>query len=81
MDRTQSTRQYDQFAKEDQAKRDLDKDKDAEQDWKKDAGECAQRIWHWWKPRVKKLPYHALAIRLIVLAQLTSCSVERVFSK
>ena len=50
-------------------------------DWKQDAGEYAQRIWHWWKPRKDKFPYHGLAIRLIVLAQLSSCSVERVFSK
>ena len=34
-------------------------------DWKQDAGEYAQRMF----------PYHGLAIRLIVLAQLTSCSV------
>ena len=50
-------------------------------DWKKDAGEYAQRIWKWWKPRNDKFPCHGLAIRLIVLAQLSSCSVERVFSK
>ena len=50
-------------------------------DWKEDAGECAQRIWQWWKPRKNRYPYHALAIRLCVLAQLSSCSVERVLSK
>ena len=27
-----------------------------------------------------KYPFHGLAIRLVVLAQLSSCSVERVFS-
>ena len=52
-----------------------------EADWKKDAGEYAQRIWQWWKPRKDKYPYHGLAIRLVVLLQLSSCSVERVFSK
>ena len=55
-------------------------DKDAEYDWKLDAGEYAHRIWHWWKPMKDKYPFHGLAIRLIVLAQLSSCSVERVFS-
>ena len=43
----------------------------------------AERIWQWWKPatRRSKFPFHALALRLIVLTQLSSCSVERVFSK
>jgi hypothetical protein len=50
-------------------------------DWKQDAGEYAQRIWQWWKPMRKKFPIHGVAIRLIVLAQLSSCSVERVFSR
>ncbi|KAL7540988.1 hypothetical protein ACHAXR_010540 [Thalassiosira sp. AJA248-18] len=50
-------------------------------DWKHDAGEYAQRIWQWWKPRRKDFPFHAMALRLIVLVQLSSCSVERVFSK
>ena len=35
----------------------------------------------WWKARKDRYPCHGLAIRLIVLAQLSSCSVERVFSK
>ena len=55
-------------------------DKDADYDWKLDAGEYAQRIWYWWKPMKDKYPFHGLAIRLVVLAQLSSCSVERVFS-
>ena len=49
--------------------------------WKSDAGEYAQRIWKWWKPRHNKFVRQGLAIRLIVLAQLSSCSVERAFSK
>ena len=39
-----------------------------------------QKIWAWWKTRKDKFPYHGLAVRLLVLAQLSSCSVERVFS-
>jgi len=34
-----------------------------------------------WKHRKEKYPYHGVAIRLIAYAQLSSCSVERVFSK
>ena len=57
-------------------------DKDTVFDWKLDAGEYAQRIWQWWKEsRKDKFLHHGLALRLIVLAQLSSCSVERVFSK
>ena len=50
-------------------------------DWKEDAGEYARRIWEWWRIRVQEFPCHALAIRLVVLSQLSSCSVERVFSR
>ena len=50
-------------------------------DWKNDAGEYARRIWEWWRTRVDEFPCHAFAIRLVVLSQLSSCSVERVFSR
>ena len=42
--------------------------------WKDDAGEYAERIWQWWKPETRrtKFPFHALALRLIVLTQLSS---------
>ena len=50
-------------------------------DWKVDPGEYACTIWEWWKPRVGTFPFHALALRLVVLAQLSSCFVERVFSR
>ena len=49
--------------------------------WQQDAGEYSERIWQWWKARRDDFPAHALALRLVVLAQLSSCSVERVFSK
>ena len=44
-------------------------------DWKKDPGEYARHIWEWWRTRVHEFPCHAFAIRLIVLSQLSSCSV------
>ena len=50
-------------------------------DWKKDPGEYARHIWEWWRARVEEFPYHALARRLIVLSQLSSCSVEHVYSR
>ena len=49
--------------------------KDTVFDWKLDDGEYAQRIWQWWKSRKDKFLHHGLALRLIVLAQLSSCSV------
>ena len=50
-------------------------------DWKTDDGEYSCRIWEWWKSRVNKFPYFSRALRLVVLSQLSSCSVERVFSR
>lgn len=52
-----------------------------EYDWKEDAGEYATRIWKWWKGRKDKFRANGLAVRLAVLVQLSSCSVERVFSQ
>ncbi len=51
-------------------------DKDAEYDLKLNTGEYAQRIRHWWKSMKDKYPFYSLAIRLIVLTQLSCCSVE-----
>ena len=50
-------------------------------DWKLDTGEYVCRIWEGWIPRRTDYPCLALALRLVVLAQLSSCSVERVFSR
>ena len=50
-------------------------------DWKVDPGEYACKIGEWWKPRVDVSPFHVLALRLVVLTQLSSCSVERIFSR
>ena len=53
-------------------------------DWRKDAGEKAKRIWEWWKPIVvddSNFPFFSLALRLIALIQVSSCAVERVFSQ
>ena len=49
--------------------------------WREEDAEYSSRIWEWWKSRVGKFPYHSLALRLIVLTQTSSCSVERVFSR
>eukprot|EP00957_Ditylum_brightwellii_P138266 10539110-Ditylum_brightwellii.AAC.1 len=58
-----------------------DSDSDNKVEWQKDAGEYSQRIWQWWKPRRVDFPVHATALQLIVLVQLSSCSIEREFSK
>ena len=50
-------------------------------DWKDDSGEYATRIWKWWKGRRDKFKVHGLVLRLIVLTQLSSCNIERVFSQ
>ena len=55
-----------------------------DEDWRKDPGEKATRIWEWWKPVVvsgEKFPCFSLALRLIGLLQVSSCAVERVFSQ
>ena len=49
--------------------------------WMYDDAEYASRIWEWWKLRVRKFHFYAVAIRLVVLVQMSSCSVERVFSR
>ena len=79
LDRIPSSRQYQTRMQRRIKRKNLPTDSSL--DWRNDAGEYAQRIWKWWKPRKDKYPCHSLAIRLIVLAQLSSCSVERVFSK
>lgn len=55
-----------------------------ENDWRKDPGEKATRIWEWWKPIVvdsTSFPAFGKALRLIALIQVSSCAVERVFSQ
>ena len=79
LDRIPTTRRYQARANR-RIKRLGITDGNTETEWRKDAGEYAQKIWAWWKPRKDKFPYHGLAVRLLVLAQLSSCSVERVFS-
>ena len=59
-------------------------DKDHVFDWKRDAGEKACRIFEWWKLRFTDTTMFIcfrFALRLVVLSQMSSCSVERVFSQ
>ena len=59
-------------------------DKDFQFDWKDDPGEKATRIFKWWKAMFvvdtdqTQFLCFRLALRLVVLSQMTSCSVERV---
>jgi hypothetical protein len=53
-------------------------------DWRDDPGERACQIWEWWKLRMldnDDFLYFRTALRLVVLTQVSSCSVERVFSQ
>ena len=56
-------------------------DKDTVLDWKLDDGEYSCRIWKWWRTHIVKFRFLGLALRLVILCQLSSCSVERVFSR
>ena len=53
-------------------------------DWKNDAGKKATRIWGWWQSIVideSIFPCFLSALRLVVILQVSSCTVERVFSQ
>ena len=57
---------------------------DVDDDWKKDAGEKATRIWEWWRPVIRneaEFPCFSLALKIIGTLQVSSCAVERVFSQ
>lgn len=58
---------------------------EVDEDWKKDLGEVATRIWEWWRPIVaegnKEFPAFKFALKRIALLQVSSCDVERVFSQ
>jgi hypothetical protein len=65
-------------------RRKYDDNQDVDDDWRKDAGEKATRIWEFWRQIVAddfKFPSFSLALRLIGLIQVSSCDVERVFSQ
>jgi hypothetical protein len=53
--------------------------------WKDDPGERARRIWLWWIPRLLtekfRFKHFACALKTIVINQISSASVERVFSQ
>ena len=53
--------------------------------WKDDIGERGRRIYEWWraamKDRANVIPCFYKAVRLIVLDQVSSAAVERVFSQ
>lgn len=56
-----------------------------DENWKKDLGEVATRIWEWWRPIIAEenndFPAFKSALKLIGLLQVSSCDVERVFSQ
>ena len=58
---------------------------DAGNDWKQDVGERSRRIYEWWKAlmnaRNGDIPAFQEAVRLVAITQVSSASVERVFSQ
>ena len=80
-----NTKQYHTRSQKREKRRRLNDDTSAE-NWMDDAGEKACRIWEWWRVRIYEVPnpkltYFALAVRLVVLTQVSSCAIERVFSQ
>ena len=49
--------------------------------WRDDPIEKARRIWEWWRIHHSKFVFFSKAVRLVVLVQVSSCAVERVFSQ
>ena len=60
-------------------------DNDTLLDWRQDPGERANMIWEWWRVRLMGdsnfFPTFRMCLRLVVLTQTSSFSVERVFSR
>jgi hypothetical protein len=57
------------------------KQKEPNRDWQEDQLEVARRIWEWWRIHREKFHYMKEAVRLVVLVQVSSAAVERVFSR
>ena len=61
-------------------------DKDFQLNWRNDPGEKVLRIFEWQKARFvvdsdqTQFPCFRLALRLVVLSQMSSCAIERIFS-
>ena len=56
---------------------------DRHKTWKDDYIEMARRVWEWWQSNhaVPGIPSFAVAARLVALVQVSSASVERIFSQ
>jgi hypothetical protein len=73
---------YDKDLKEKQESEDPDiKAKFAGKTWIDDRIEKARRVWEWWKIYHHKFTFFSNAVRLVVLVQTSSASVEHVFSQ
>ena len=49
--------------------------------WEDDPIEVARRRWEWWRAKRGKFTYFSKAARLVVLVQVSSAAVERIFSQ
>ena len=81
-DKVDGAAAYDKDLKEKQESKDPDiKAKFAGKTWRDDRIEKARRVWEWWKTYHHKFTFLSNAVRLVVLVQTSSASVERVFSQ
>jgi hypothetical protein len=63
-------------AARDDAKKSHDGD---EASWKSDGAKVARQVWEWWKAKGGRFTYFKEAVRLDVLVQVSSASIEHVF--
>ena len=49
--------------------------------WEDDPIEVPRRRWEWWRSKRGKFTYFSKAARLVVLVQVSSAAVERIFSQ
>lgn len=48
--------------------------------WKHDRIEKSRRVWEWWRAKHVQLEFFSIAARLVALVQISTSSVERIFS-
>jgi hypothetical protein len=55
--------------------------KDNGKPWQLDTSEKCRRVWEWWIIHRHNLTFFKVAVRLVVLIQVSSAAVERIFSQ
>jgi len=55
--------------------------KDNGKPWQQGTSEKCRRVWEWWRIHRHNLTFFQVAVRLVVLIQVSSAAVERIFSQ